>query len=74
MFLIHPLGLIASGVLLVALSPPEIQKKLLITLGKVDSMYCGWKIYHKSVGLKLLRRGKGYKIPVFEKDTIIKIL
>ncbi len=31
MFPIHPLGLIASGVLLVALSPPEIQKKLLIT-------------------------------------------
>ncbi|MBE7545952.1 MAG: hypothetical protein H3C64_10420 [Candidatus Kuenenia stuttgartiensis] len=58
MFLIHPLGLIASGVLLVALSPPEIQKKLLITLGKVDSMYCGWKIYPKSVGLKLLRRGR----------------
>ncbi len=37
-------------------------------------MYCDWKNLPKKRVIKAAEKGKGYKMPVFKKDEIIKIL
>lgn len=71
---IHPLGLIASGALLIALNP-EFTKEVIAILKKNDIVCTPiGKLTKKNEGLKLLRKGKLVKMPVFKVDELVKIL
>ncbi len=71
---IHPLGLIASGALLIALDPKD-SKKVIATLDKngTECTLIG-KLTQKSEGLKLLKKDKLSKMPVFKTDEITRVL
>ena len=73
LFKINPLGLIASGALLIALAPKDTQK-VIARLAKngVPCTLIG-KFTKKSEGLKLIRNGKCVKMPAFRVDEITKI-
>ena len=74
LFHIQPLGLIASGALLIALDPKDT-KKVLAILAK-NGIVCTQigKLTEKSEGLKLMKNGKLIKIPAFKVDEITKVL
>ena len=74
MFNIHPSGLLASGALLIALHPKYTQEVIdnLIENDIVCTVI--GKLTRKSEGLKLCKKGKVVKMPVFKKDEITKIL
>lgn len=71
---INPLGLIASGALLIALDPKD-SKKVIATLDK-NSVECTriGKLTEKSEGLKLLKKDKLSKMPIFKTDEITRVL
>lgn len=71
---IFPLGLIASGSLLIALDPKDT-KKVIDTLAK-NGIACTriGKLTQKREGLKLLKKGRLVKIPTFKVDELTKIL
>lgn len=71
---IHPLGLIASGALLIALDP-KFTKEVVAILKKNDIVCtCVGKLTRKDEGLKILRKGKLVKMPMFKVDELIKVL
>ena len=71
---LDPLGLIASGSLLIAVSPRDTQKVLAaLNNNGVPATKIGM-IKPKNQGLKLKRRNKTIDLPVFERDEITKIL
>ncbi|MBM4055371.1 MAG: hydrogenase expression/formation protein [Planctomycetes bacterium] len=74
MFNIHPAGLLASGALLIAL-PSKYTQEVIDNL-KENDIVCAviGKFTGKSAGLKLLKKGKLVKMPVFKRDEITKIL
>lgn len=71
---IQPLGLIASGALLIALDP-KYTKEVIAILTK-NGIVCTQigKLTDKNEGLKLLRKGKLTKMPVFRVDEITKVI
>ncbi len=71
---IQPLGLIASGALLIALDPKDT-KEVIAMLAK-NGIVCTpiGRLTKKSNGLKLLKKGKLIKMPTFTVDEITKIL
>lgn len=71
---IHPLGLIASGSLLIAVDPKDT-KKVIAVLAK-NAIACApiGRLTQKSEGLKVVKKGKLRKMPVFMVDEITKIL
>ncbi len=73
-FNIQPLGLIASGALLIALDP-EDTKEVIAILAKYG-IVCNpiGKLTKKSEGLKLFTKGKLIKMPTFKVDEITKII
>ena len=73
-FNIQPLGLIASGALLIALDPKDT-KKVIAILAK-NGIVCNpiGKLTKKSEGLKLFKKGKLVKMPTFKVDEIAKVL
>ncbi|HHT9138877.1 MAG TPA: AIR synthase family protein [Candidatus Wunengus sp. YC60] len=74
LFNIQPLGLIASGALLIALDPKDT-KEVIAILAK-NGIVCTpiGKFTKKSNGLKLLKKGKLIKMPAFTVDEITKVL
>ena len=73
-FNIQPLGLIASGALLIALDPKDT-KEVIAILAKYDIVCTPiGKLTKKSNGLKLLKKGKLIKMPTFKVDEITKII
>ncbi|MDO8140394.1 MAG: AIR synthase family protein [Candidatus Brocadiales bacterium] len=74
LFNIQPLGLIASGALLIALDPKDT-KEVIAILAK-NGIVCTpiGKLTKKSNGLKLLIKGKLIKMPSFTVDEITKVL
>lgn len=74
LFNIHPLGLIASGALLIALDPKDT-KAVIATLAENGiECICIGKLTKKSVGLRLLKKDKLIKMPTFMVDEITKVL
>ena len=74
LFNINPLGLIASGALLIALDPKDT-KEVIAILAKNDIVCIPTgKLTRKSEGLKLLKKGKLVKMPTFTVDEITKII
>ena len=73
-FNIQPVGLIASGALLIALDPKDT-KKVIAILAK-NGIVCNpiGKLTKKSEGLKLFTKGKLVKMPTFKVDEIAKVL
>ena len=73
-FNIQPLGLIASGALLIALDPKDTKE--VITILSKNGITCTLigKITKKSEGLRLIRNGKIIKMPLFKADEITKFL
>ena len=74
LFNIQPLGLIASGALLIALDPKDT-KEVIAILAK-NGILCNpiGKLTKKSEGLKLFTKGKLVKMPTFKVDEITKII
>lgn len=74
LFNIQPLGLIASGALLIALNPKDT-KEVIAILAK-NGIVCTpiGKLTQKGEGLKFLRKGKPIKMPTFKVDEIAKVL
>ena len=74
LFNIHPLGLIASGALLIALDPKDT-KEVIAILAK-NGIVCNpiGKLTKKSEGLKLFTKGKLVKMPTFKVDEITMVL
>ena len=73
-FNIQPVGLIASGALLIALDPKDT-KEVIAILAKYG-IVCNpiGKLTKKSEGLKLFTKGKLVKMPTFKVDEITKII
>ncbi len=73
-FNIQPLGLIASGALLIALDPKDT-KEVIAILAK-NGIVCNaiGKLTKKSEGLKLFTKGKLVKMPTFKVDEITMVL
>ena len=73
-FNIQPLGLIASGALLIALDPKNT-KEVIAILAK-NGILCTpiGRLTQKSEGLKLFTKGKLVKMPKFTVDEITKVL
>ena len=73
-FNIQPVGLIASGALLIALDPKDT-KKVIAILAK-NGIVCNpiGKLTKKNEGLKLFKKGKLIKMPTFKVDEIAKVL
>ena len=73
-FHIQPLGLIASGALLIALDPKDT-KEVIAILAK-NGIVCTpiGKLTEKSEGLKVLENNKLVKLPTFKVDEITKVL
>ncbi|MDN3515439.1 MAG: AIR synthase family protein [Candidatus Brocadia sp.] len=74
LFNIQPLGLIASGALLIALDPKDT-KEVIAILAK-NGIVCTriGKFTKKNEGLKLIRKDKLVKMPTFKVDEITKVL
>ncbi len=74
LFNIRPLGLIASGALLIALDPKDT-KEVIAILAK-NGIVCNpiGKLTKKSEGLKLFTKGNLVKMPTFKVDEITKII
>ncbi len=74
LFNIQPLGLIASGALLIALDPKDT-KEVIAILAK-NGIVCTpiGKLTKKSEGLKLFKKDKLIKMPTFTVDEITKII
>lgn len=74
LFNIQPLGLIASGALLIALDPKDT--KVVIAILTKNGIVCTQigKLTKKSEGLKIFRKGKLVKMPAFTVDEITKVL
>lgn len=71
---LDPLGLIASGSLLIAVDPRDTQKVLEgLNNNGIPATKIGM-IMPKEQGLKLKRRNKIVELPVFDRDEITKIL
>jgi hydrogenase expression/formation protein HypE len=71
---IHPLGLIASGALLIVLDPKDTKKVVSVLANHGIPCALIGKISKKSEGLKILKKGSLLKMPVFKTDEITKIL
>ncbi|MBM2835044.1 MAG: Hydrogenase expression/formation protein [Candidatus Brocadiaceae bacterium] len=73
-FNIQPVGLIASGALLIALDPKDT-KEVIAILAK-NGIVCNpiGKLTKKNEGLKLFKKGKVAKMPTFTVDEITKVL
>ena len=71
---IQPLGLIASGALLIALNPRDTKE--VIAILAENGIMCTpiGKLTKKSEGLKLAKKGKLVKMPTFKVDEITKVL
>lgn len=74
LFGIHPLGLIASGSLLIALDPADTRKVVAILAKNGIACTQIGKLTKKTGGLRLLTKGKLRKMPAFKVDEITKIL
>ncbi|HHT9145300.1 MAG: AIR synthase family protein [Candidatus Brocadiaceae bacterium] len=74
LFNILPLGLIASGALLIALDPKDT-KEVIAILAK-NGILCTLigRLTKKSEGLNLFTKGKLVKMPTFKVDEIAKVL
>ena len=74
LFNIQPLGLIASGALLIALDPKDT-KEVIAILAK-NGIVCNpiGRLTKKSEGLKLFTKGKLVKMPTFKVDEITMVL
>jgi hydrogenase maturation factor len=70
---LDPLGLIASGSLLIAVNPRDTEKVLeALNNNGVPATKIG-KIMPKEHGLKIKRRNEVIELPVFDRDEITKI-
>jgi hydrogenase maturation factor len=74
LFNIQPLGLIASGALLIALDPRDTKE--VITILAANGIVCTpiGKLTKKADGLKIFKKGKLVKMPTFKIDEITKVL
>ncbi|GAN34365.1 MAG: hydrogenase expression/formation protein [Candidatus Brocadia sp. AMX2] len=74
LFDIQPLGLIASGALLIALDPKDT--KAVIAILAKNSIPCTriGKLTQKTEGLMICKNGKLVKMPTFKADEITKVL
>ncbi len=71
---IQPLGLIASGALLIALDPRDTKEVIaILTENGILCTLIG-KLTKKSEGLKLIKKGRLVKMPTFRVDEITKVL
>lgn len=71
---LDPLGLIASGSLLIGINPRDTEKVLeALNNNDVPARKIG-KIMPKEHGLKIKRRNKASDLPIFDRDEITKIL
>ena len=71
---LDPLGLIASGSLLIAVNPRDTEKVLeALNNNGVPATKIG-NIMPKEYGLKIRKRGEVSELPVFDRDEITKIL
>lgn len=74
LFNIDPLGLIASGALLIALNPKDTRKVITaLTKNCITCTKIG-KLTKKSDGLRLLKKGKFIKMPTFKADEITSLI
>lgn len=74
LFNIQPLGLIASGALLLALDPKNTKKVIaILTKYGIVCTLIG-RLTKKSEGLNLFKKGKLVKMPTFTVDEIAKVL
>ncbi|GJQ23959.1 hydrogenase expression/formation protein [Candidatus Brocadia sapporoensis] len=74
LFNIHPLGLIASGALLIALDPTDTKEVVAILAKQGIACTQIGKLTKKGEGLKLVTGGKPKKMPLFQTDEITKVL
>lgn len=73
LFDIHPLGLIASGSLLIALDPADTQDVVAILAKHGIACTQIGKLTKKTGGLRLLTKGKPVRMPAFKVDEITKV-
>ncbi|MCK5426203.1 MAG: AIR synthase family protein [Thermodesulfovibrionia bacterium] len=72
-FGLDPLGLIASGSLLITLNPEDTEKVLdALRNNGISATWIG-KVLPKEDGLKIKKRNKVLELPFFERDEITKI-
>ncbi|MFA6053867.1 MAG: AIR synthase-related protein, partial [Thermodesulfovibrionales bacterium] len=70
---LDPLGLIASGSLLIAINPRDTEKVLeALNNNGIPATKIG-KILSKEYGLKIKKRNEVLELPVFDRDEITKI-
>jgi hydrogenase maturation factor len=70
---LDPLGLIASGSLLIAVNPRDTEKVLeALNNNGIPATKIG-KILPKEDGLRIKKRKETLELPVFERDEITKI-
>lgn len=74
LFHIQPLGLIASGALLIALAPGDTKAVIAILAENGIECTCIGRLTKKSAGLKLLKKDRLVKMPAFRVDEITKVL
>jgi hydrogenase maturation factor len=74
LYSIQPLGLIASGALLIALNPRDTKEVIAILAENGIVCTLIGKLTKKSEGLKLVKKGKLVKMPTFKVDEITKVL
>src|SRR3989337_1208199 len=73
-FNIQPVGLIASGALLIALDPKNTKEVIAILAKNGIVCYPIGKLTKKNEGLKLFKKGKLIKMPTYKVDEITKVL
>lgn len=73
-FGIDPLGVIASGALIIIIDQKDTEKVIKGLRRKgIDASHIG-KVTHRSKGIKILEKGKIKRLSLFERDEITKVL
>ena len=71
---INPLGLIASGALLIALDPKDTEKVIAVLAENGIACTPIGKLTQQNEGLRFFRKGRFVRMPTFRSDEITKIL
>ncbi len=73
-FNINPLGLLASGALLISVSPDRTQEVIntISSMGKHANVI--GEVKDSSFGIKISRNGRLYDLPIFSQDEITKVI
>jgi hydrogenase maturation factor len=70
---LHPLGLLASGAMLIAVAPKD-SEKIIWALEKAGiSASLVARVWEREKGVKLADRGKVFDLPAFARDEVARL-